>query len=169
MAIAFDKLAELKVEDVMTRQVVSVSANMTLSEAADLFMEHQITGAPVLDEHGQCVGVLSGTDFVHSKAEELEGGEKLGSYLCSCHPSGLYSIDELREELVRQHMTPAVQTIDESAPLVTAARCMCSQHVHRLVVVDERAAPAGILTSLDLIDAVVKALEMEGGSDHGRV
>ena len=168
MSLPLEKLAELKVADVMTKHVVSVSANMTMSEAADTFMEQKITGAPVLDEHGQCIGVLSGTDFVHSKAEELEGGG-LGNYLCSCHPSGLYRIDEVRQELVRQHMTPAVQTIDETSPIVTAARCMCSEHVHRLVVVDERAAPVGILTSLDLINALVKALETEGGSDHGCV
>lgn len=169
MTATFDGLAELKVADVMTRQVVTVSANMTMSEAADLFMEKQITGAPVVDEHGRCVGVVSGTDFVHSKAEEGEGGSHLGNYLCSCHPSGLYRIDEVRQELVRQHMTPAVQTIDQQAPLLTAAKCMCSEHVHRLVVLDERTAPVGILTSLDLIKALVQALETEGGSDHGCV
>lgn len=169
MTETLGKLAEMRVADTMTTQVISVSANAMMSEAADLFLEKQITGAPVIDEQGRCVGVITATDFVHCKAEELESGEKIGHYLCSSHPSGLYSIDEVRHDMVRQHMTPAVQTVDESALLVTAARCMCSQHVHRLIVVDERSAPVGVLTSLDLIKALLQALDQEGGEHHGCV
>ena len=159
MATTTEKFAALRVVDVMTENVVSITINNTMSEAADSFMEHQITGAPVIDEQGRCVGVLSASDFVYSKAEELDRTSKLGDYLCSCHPSGLYSIDEVRQDLVRQHMSPAVQTIDENALLLTAAKCMCREHVHRLIVVDSRGAPKGILTSLDLIGAMVTALE----------
>ena len=153
------KLATLQVEDVMTDKVITVAVNNTMSEAADLFFEHHITGAPVVDELGHCVGVLSATDFVHSKAEELNTREKVGHFLCSRHPSGLYSNDEVRHDLVRNHMSPAVQTMDQSAPLLTAARCMCKEHVHRLVVMDIGGAPVGILTSLDLIAAMTSALD----------
>jgi predicted transcriptional regulator len=153
------RLAALQVEDVMTHRVVTVSVNNTMSEAADLFSEHQITGAPVIDELGHCVGVLSATDFVHSKAEELDGRHEVGHFLCSRHPSGLYGIDEVRHDLVRSHMSPAVQTMDQSASLLMAARCMCQEHVHRLIVIDIRGAPTGILTSLDLIAAMISAVE----------
>ena len=159
MVMTAEKLAALHVSDVMTDKVVCVTANNTMSEAADTFLEHQITGAPVVDEHGHCVGVLSASDFVHSKAEELEGREKVGHFLCSRHPSGLFSIDQVRHDLVRQHMTPAVQTMDANALLLTAARCMYSEHVHRLIVVDECIAPVGILTSLDLVKALTTVLE----------
>ena len=159
MATTLDRLTTLHVADAMTTQVVTVSANTTMSEAADLLMEKQITGAPVVDEHGQCVGVLSATDFVHCKAEELEGREPFGNYLCSHHPSGLYSIDEVRHDLVKEHMTPAVQTMDGNATLMTAAKCMCREHVHRLIVVDERSAPVGVITSLDLIKTFLASLE----------
>ena len=153
------RLACLHVSDIMTENVVTITANTTMSEAADTFLEYQITGAPVVDEKGQCVGVLSASDFVSSKAEELEGRGSIGHYLCSKHPSGLFSIDQVRHDLVRQHMTPAVQTMDANAPLLTAARCMCSEHVHRLIVVDQRVAPVGILTSLDLVEALTTVLE----------
>lgn len=145
----------LRVQDVMTRNVVTVMANNTMAEAADVLSEHYITGAPVIDDKGCCVGVLSSTDFVHSKAEELEGSKGIGNFLCSRHPSGLYSIDEVRHDLVRRHMSQAVQTIDENAPLLKAARCMCREHVHRLIVLDERGAPVGVLSSLDLVAAII--------------
>lgn len=145
----------LRVRDMMTRNVITVMANNTMAEAADVLSEHYITGAPVIDEQGRCIGVLSATDFVHSKAEELEDRNDVGHFLSSRHPSGLYSIDEVRHDLVRRHMSQAVQTIDEDAPLVQAARCMCREHLHRLVVVDGRGAPVGVLSSLDLVAAMV--------------
>jgi predicted transcriptional regulator len=145
----------LRVQDVMTRNVVTVMANNTMAEAADVLSEHYITGAPVVDNQGRCVGVLSSTDFVHSKAEELEGSSGIGNFLCSRHPSGLYSIDEVRHDLVRRHMSQAVQTIDERGTLLQAARCMCREHVHRLIVLDERGGPVGVLSSLDLVAAII--------------
>jgi predicted transcriptional regulator len=156
---AENSLSTLLVKDVMTPKVVTVAANNTMSEAADAFFEHQITGAPVVDELGHCVGMLSATDFVHSKAEELEGRNQMGNFLCSRHPSGLYSIDEVRHDLVKSHMSNAIQTMDQDAPLLTAARCMCLGHVHRLLVVDTSGAPVGMLTSLELIAAMISAVE----------
>jgi predicted transcriptional regulator len=154
-----NNLAALLVEDVMTHEVVTVAVNNTMSEAADVFFEHQITGAPVVDELGHCVGMLSATDFAHSKAEELDGRKQVGNFLCSRHPSGLYSIDEVRHDLVKSHMSSAIKTMDQDAPLLTAARCMCREHVHRLLVIDTSGSPVGILTSLDLIAAMISAVE----------
>ncbi len=159
MDSAIERLAALRVEDVMAQTVVTVAINSTMSEAADVFIEHQITGAPVVDELGHCVGVLSSTDFVHSKAEELDGRDQVGHFLCSRHPSGLYSIDEVRHDLVRSHMSNAVQTMDQKAPLLKAARCMCQEHVHRLLVVDTGGSPVGILTTLDLIATMISAVD----------
>lgn len=150
-----DTIETLRVKDVMSRNVVSVMANNTMAEAADVLSEHYITGAPVIDDQGRCVGVLSSTDYVHSKAEELEESSDIGHFLCSRHPSGLYSIDEVRHDLVRRHMSQAVQTVDEHAPLLQAARCMCREHVHRLIVLDKRGAPVGVLSSLDLVAVMI--------------
>ena len=58
MDIAVDRLMTLKVKDVMTRKVICVAQNQRLSEAAGLFLEKGISGAPVVDEQGRCVGVL---------------------------------------------------------------------------------------------------------------
>ena len=126
-----------------------------MAEAADLFCNHRITGAPVIDECGRCVGVLSATDFVHLKAEELCNRESKGDFVFCRDAMGTCSFDEVRHDLVRQHMTPAVQTISADAPLSTAGDSMCRMHVHRLIVLDERGAPVGILTSLDLVRALL--------------
>ncbi len=58
MDSAVDRLLTLKVKDVMTRQVVCVAKDQLLSDAADLFVEKGISGAPVVDASGRCVGIL---------------------------------------------------------------------------------------------------------------
>jgi CBS domain-containing protein len=57
-------LLELRASDVMTREVIRLREEMPLWEAAALLSKNQIGGAPVVDGHGKCVGVLSGVDFV---------------------------------------------------------------------------------------------------------
>ncbi len=156
--IISNRLSHLRVADAMTRNVVTVSANSTMAEAADKLCHHQVTGAPVIDEHGYCVGVLSGSDFIRLKAEEIEGSD-LRHVLSTHHPEGLYSIDEMGHDLVRRRMSSAVQTINENTPLLTAARCLCNEHIHRLVVVDKQARPVGVLTSLDLVATLLAIAE----------
>lgn len=148
--------ADRRVSEAMTRKVVSVSVNSTMSEAADLLCEHRISGAPVIDEQGRCVGVLSGTDFIHCKAAELDGSN-IRQMLSATHPYGLYTIDEVRQDLVRRHMTSAVQTISEDCSLQQAARCLCQEHIHRLIVIDDECRPVGVLTSMDLVAAAFSA------------
>jgi CBS domain-containing protein len=48
----------------MTTTVVTVPETMSLRGAARLLSQASITGAPVVDHSGRCVGVLSATDFL---------------------------------------------------------------------------------------------------------
>jgi predicted transcriptional regulator len=58
---------------------------------------------------------------------------------------------------VRAHMSPKVQTIREHRSIVDAGHIMCEEHIHRLIVVDRQSRPVGIVTSLDLVSALVNA------------
>ncbi len=158
MIASVDRLKSLKVSDAMAHNLVTISLNSTMSEAADVLCEHRITGAPVVDEHGRCVGVLSGSDFIHSKAEELQGA-RTRHVLKGGSPFQAYCIEEVQHDLVRNHMNPSIQTIREDIPLVKAAHCMCQAHIHRLIVVDQYAKPVGILTSLDFVATLIGIIE----------
>ncbi|MDZ4658892.1 MAG: CBS domain-containing protein [Bythopirellula sp.] len=158
MIATADRLKSLKVYDAMAHSLITVSANSTMSEAADVLCEHRITGAPVVDERGKCVGIISGSDFIHCKAEELDGS-RTRHMLVGGSPYGAFCIEEVQHDLVRNHMTPSVKTIQESTALLQAARCMCHEHIHRLIVVDESARPVGILTSLDLVATLIAVVE----------
>lgn len=153
-----DRLKTLTVADAMAHNLITISCNSTLSEAADVLCEHQITGAPVVDECGRCIGVISGSDFIHSKAEELEG-TNVHHVLSTGRPYGAFCIEEVRHDLVRSHMTPMVRTVGEDVPLVQAARTMCADHIHRLIVVDKDGHPSGMLTSFDLVATLIGVVE----------
>src|SRR5262245_42031347 len=64
MLATLDRLDSLRVADVMSRDVVVIHYHQTMTEAARVLTDHQISGAPVIDEQGRCIGILSATDFV---------------------------------------------------------------------------------------------------------
>ena len=53
----------LRLRDIMTREIVSVSPDLTIRDAMVLFSEHHISGAPVV-ANNKLVGVVSLTDLV---------------------------------------------------------------------------------------------------------
>jgi len=77
----------VSVKDVMTTSMVTFTADMDLLEASHSLVVHGISGAPVVDEHGFLVGILTErdpnspvkymTDLANSKIEALGGREKL--------------------------------------------------------------------------------------------
>ncbi len=52
-------LSELKVKDIMTRNVITVGAEDTVEFAAVKMAEHRVSGLPVVDDKGKLVGILS--------------------------------------------------------------------------------------------------------------
>jgi CBS-domain-containing membrane protein len=61
---------ELTAADLMSRDLVLVRQDMTLRQAATLLARAQVSGAPVVDAAGRCVGVVSSTDFTRRAAAE---------------------------------------------------------------------------------------------------
>jgi CBS-domain-containing membrane protein len=59
-----ERLLDLTAEDVMKRELVTIPRRASLREAARLLRRAQVSGAPVVDEQGRCVGVLSAAEFL---------------------------------------------------------------------------------------------------------
>jgi CBS domain-containing protein len=55
----------MKVSDVMTRRVVSISPEATIFEAIRLMLKHHISGVPVIADRGKLVGIVTESDFLH--------------------------------------------------------------------------------------------------------
>ena len=55
---------KLSVKEVMTSSVVTIHADAKIDEAFALFLRHQISGLPIVDDENRLVGVVSRRDVV---------------------------------------------------------------------------------------------------------
>lgn len=56
-------LSKLKIKDIMTKNVITISENTPIEEAAKVMVEHDISGLPVVDDLGKLVGIITQTDI----------------------------------------------------------------------------------------------------------
>ena len=155
MNSAIERLLGLRVKDVMSRNVVEIQPEESMQAAALRFAEYEISGAPVVDSKGHCVGILTATDFVDRVARQ----EPTDFTLVKKNSEGAYHLEGTNDDLVASHMSPVVQHISEDATIIQAARMMCTEHIHRLVVLDKDLLPVGVMSSLDLAAAMVAVIE----------
>jgi CBS domain-containing protein len=64
MPVTAQPLTALTAGDIMSRDVLQIPVSMPLREAARLLLLHQISGAPVVEGGGTCVGVISTIDLL---------------------------------------------------------------------------------------------------------
>lgn len=144
----------------MRSDVVTLRDNETMLRAAGLLHSYGITGAPVVDKDGKCVGVISSSDFVSREIASGDNPTSAALAFDNMYIKKAFAPPQVIENnQVDAYMTPDVKTIGSNAPLTKAARLLCEERIHRLVVVDDQDRPIGILSSLDVVACLVVALE----------
>ena len=133
--LRFDRMA---VGDVMTTDPITVDVDARVEVAEQLLAAYRISGLPVVDAAGHLVGVLSRTDLF------LEGGVA-SSQLVRGRASGLR---------VGEIMSSPPLTVGLSGSLAEAARIMRDERIHRLVIVNERDEPIGVLRATDYVTLI---------------
>jgi acetoin utilization protein AcuB len=76
-----ERLAQLKVKDIMTKEIVTISPNNTLEDALLLMQRTKVGAFPVLDHRGRLQGLLSIRDLMRAFINVL-GIEENGTLLC---------------------------------------------------------------------------------------
>src|SRR5262249_29165895 len=142
----------------MTAPLVTVPEAMSLQGAAHRLAQAGVTGAPVINGDGRCVGVLSATDFVHW----VDRGPDHARTACAASPAfwspwQIVEASELPDEPVKPHMPRDPVTVPPATPVGELARKMIDAHIHRLIVVDGAGKPIGIVSSTDVLAAVARA------------
>jgi CBS-domain-containing membrane protein len=151
MMNAIDRLRTLRVADVMSRGVIVISSEQSMADVARNFVEHDVIAAPVIDEQGRCVGFFSAADYLR---RQLPSKEK--------------SQESAPKAAVSRYMTCHVLWISPGESLLKAARMMCDQHVHRLPVINDEGRVVGIISTMDIVAALINAIdEMNAASFQG--
>lgn len=127
---------ELKVGEVMTKNVKSLSPEMKMGEVLDFFRQDRISGAPVIS-NDSLVGVLSIEDLIHAL------------------------IHSDMESPVGKYMSTKPITVRDSDQVVEALKIFVSTGLGRLVVVNNDAKMVGIITKGDITRGLLKALQRE--------
>lgn len=143
------------VGDVMSSDIAIVMHTDTMAVAARALRERGELGAPVVDDEGRCIGVVSAADFLQRACDEEGECREVTEVLTRDSPDEPFRVVPVREDTVERHMTPYVQTVTPETPLATACDEMVRLGVHRLIVCDAGGRPAGIVTALDALASLV--------------
>jgi CBS-domain-containing membrane protein len=144
----------LRVSDVMTADVVTVSAETTLKELARILTERRISGAPVVDEEQGVLGIVSETDILF---KERGPSERTGFLTWFLDPHGPEGQSKLEARTAGEAMTSPAKTIAPWQTVASAAATMLDDKVNRLPVVDRAGKLLGIVTRADLVRAFVRS------------
>jgi CBS-domain-containing membrane protein len=129
----------LKIADIMTPEVFTLPASCRADQAAWELRVRGFSGAPVRDDLGRLVGVLSRTDL--ADPERVDGA--------------------LESKLVQDLMTRAIFMLRQSEPLMQAVKLMVRESIHRVIVVDDSRQMIGIVTSSDVLSALARGEMVE--------
>jgi len=138
----------MKIEEVMTRSVVTATPEMTLKAVAGLLVDNKISGVPVCGADGSVVGVLSSADIIWKEVGVVDEATMLERVLATA-----YGDDErLGARTVGDAMTRPAITIRPRDEVSLAAKTMIDAGINRLPVVDGGRL-VGIVTRADLLRA----------------
>lgn len=145
------RLGDVRIDDVMTRDVITADYAMPLEEAWAILHERRIKALPVVDSARRLIGIVTARDFLrHAQTERLPGlADRLRDLL---RPSPGTHSDKV--EVVGQIMTRRVRVAGTGRPLVDLLPLLAEGGHHHVPVVDAEARLAGIVTQTDLVRAL---------------
>ena len=140
----------MEAQDIMTRNVVSVGPEASVSEIAKLLVEHQVSAVPVVDSEFRLLGIVSERDLV--RRPEIAGEERPRWWLPLISDPA-----ERAKDYVKTHaqsageiMTRNVVTVSEATPIAAIARCLEAYHIKRTPVLRDGKL-VGIVSRADLV------------------
>ncbi|MBB01786.1 CBS domain-containing protein [bacterium] len=162
------RLGSLQARDVMSTEVFLLTENMTLLDASEQLKKRKHSGAPVVDSQGRLVGTFSLRDLTGVKKlgrpkENQADGSSSRQSRADTLDSGIISAEALKHiqqnalalERVSERMTRNAPSVTENATLIDVARLMCHFHTHRIPVTSANSQLTGIITTMDVLAALV--------------
>jgi CBS domain-containing protein len=143
----------MKVEELMSENVIAVSPEASLKEVAATLAEDRISGLPVVDERRTVLGVISEADIL---VKEIGAEARHGGIIGWLLGGGRVDADKLAARTAGEAMTVPAITIGLHRHVSDAARLMTENGIKRLPVVDMHGVLVGILTRADLVRAFAR-------------
>ncbi|MDF5755202.1 CBS domain-containing protein [Spongiactinospora sp. TRM90649] len=149
------------VKNVMTADVVSVSAGTRFKDIAEILVRHGISAVPVIDTDRRVIGVISEADLLVK--EEFREQYYREGYQPPLHARLRHRLSaegsvrrKASGDTAAELMTSPARTVSPHGTIAHAARLMDEHGVKRLVVVDADGRLAGIVSRRDLLKVFVR-------------
>lgn len=141
------------VSEIMTSKVVTVRPEISLEILILLLIDNDITGAPVVDESGHPIGVVSRSDLVTDDYNWAQLRADFLSYPVAIgeRSENLFLPELFRSRCVGDLMTREVLRLSPHASVADAAAAMEKNPEHCALVVDEADHLAGIVSMFDIV------------------
>ncbi len=128
-------LRSVIVKDHMSKNPVTLAPGTEIRQAAHVLIDKDISGAPVLDEHGRLVGVFTERDCMRVAMQADYHGEPAG--------------------LVKDYMSEDPQWVDPEQSILILAELFINGRFHRYPVVDNGRL-VGVISRRDVMRAMGK-------------
>ena len=143
----------MQAQDVMTKDIITVGPDSSVSEIAGLLMQHRISAVPVVTGEGQLAGIISQTDLGHRSETGTEKKRKWWLEIFA-------DADARAREYVKSHglrahdvMTRLVISVPPDASLAEVADVLDAHRVRQVLVMRE-GKMIGIISRADLVRAL---------------
>ena len=143
----------MQVKEIMTKNVITVTAQAKLKEVARIFKEHRINGVPVVNKKNEVIGIITLTDMLKMlkdihllNKEENNASETLEMKECL--------IEEKENATVNMKMSNQVWSVEEDADIDYVLELMCEHNIHTIPVLKNRIL-VGIIGATDIVDACI--------------
>lgn len=127
-------------ESIMTKKLITVSADTSLQEAQDLMREKRLRHLPVVDQNDHIIGIFSKKDLVY--------------------------VDDMGEIPVSCLMSSPVVTVSEELPLRSVVLKMLERKISCVLIADQSQHATGIITTDDLLWHLAHLLQQD--EDQGK-
>jgi CBS domain-containing protein len=144
--------------DLMTPNPVSISADAPVKEAVAFLTDKGFSAAPVIDNTGRPIGVVSQADIV---VHDRETVDHVPVKLRGCKPAPVtsdgetlpegFQIENADRTTVRDIMTPAVFAVSPRTPAQKVIEEMLALQVHRLFVIGKDGVLIGVISTVDIL------------------
>lgn len=149
----------LTAKDIMTKDVTTVRAATTIEELARILMEHKISGAPVVDDNENLIGIVTENDLIsRDKRLHIPTVMRLfDAFIVLESQSKIEKeIKRMTAITVNDIYTKDAITVAEGTPVQDIATIMSEKKVHLIPVVEGKNEKKiiGIIGKIDLIKGI---------------
>ncbi len=143
----------MKVADAMSRGVITIAPERSMTEAASMMLKFEISGLPVVNSRGKLVGIVTEGDFLKRAEYGDENRERWIKYVTDIGPlAEEYTYSHGRK--VSEVMTRNVVTITEDTSIAEAARLMEHHRINRIPVLSNDVL-VGMISRSNLLHAFI--------------